>query len=67
MFTALALARTVQARTGLSIRRFLPQLRPLRSATIQVNGAIRTLPPALSDDDQAVLDDLKHAAPRQGT
>lgn len=38
------------ARTGLSLR----QLRPLRSATIQTNGAVQTLPPALGVDEQAL-------------
>lgn len=64
VFTALAIGRTVQDRTGLSLRRVLRQLRPLRSATIQANGAIQTLPPALGDDEQAVLDDLKQASSR---
>ncbi len=40
VFTALAIGRTVQDRTGLSLRRVLRQLRPLRSATIQANGAL---------------------------
>ena len=64
VFTALAIGRTVQDRTGLSLRRVLRQLRPLRSATIQANGAIQTLPPALGDDELAVLDDLKQASSR---
>lgn len=62
VFTALAIARTVQARTGLSLRRFLRQLRPLRSATIEANGAVQTLPPALSPSDQAILNDLRNGA-----
>ena len=64
VFTALAIGRTVQDRTGLSLRRVLRQLRPLRSATIQANGAIQTMPPALRDDELAVLDDLKQASSR---
>ena len=41
VFTALAISREVQSRTGLSLRRFLRTLKPLRSATIDLNG--RTL------------------------
>ena len=48
VFTALAVSREVQNRTGLSIRNVIRQLRPLRSATIAINGAIQTFPPALS-------------------
>lgn len=58
VFTALAVSRTVQSRTGLSLRRFLRQLRPLRSASVQINGAIQTLPPAINADHQAILDAL---------
>ena len=64
VFTALALSRTVQARTGLVLRRVLRQLRPLRSATIEINGAVQTLPPAISPDEQAILDALTHTRPR---
>ena len=59
VFTALAVSRTVQNRTGLSIRR-VRQLRPLRSATIEINGAIHTFPPALGPEQQKILDDLRH-------
>ncbi|MBB2891036.1 transposase [Flexivirga oryzae] len=58
VFTALAVAREAQARTGLAIRNIVRQLRPLRSATITINGATQTLPPAISLDQQAILDDL---------
>jgi hypothetical protein len=46
VFTALAISRTVQNRTGRSLRRILRTLRPLRSATIEINGTIHTFPPA---------------------
>ena len=64
VFTALAIGRTVQARTGLSLRRVLRQLRPLRSATIQANDVIQTLPPALSAEEQTILNNLKQTNPR---
>jgi transposase len=64
VFAALALSRTVQYRTGLSLRRVLRTLKPLRSATIEVNGIIQTIPPALTTDEIAVLNALQHADPR---
>jgi hypothetical protein len=55
VFTALALSREVQNRTGLSLRRFLRTLKPLRSATINLNGVIATFPPALNTEVEAIL------------
>ena len=40
VFTALAISRTIQDRTGLSIRKVLRELRPLRSATVDINGIV---------------------------
>ena len=59
VFTALAISRTVQNRTGLSIRRVLRILRPLRSATIEINGTICTFPPALGPAETAIINALK--------
>ena len=56
VFAALAVSREVQNRTGLSIRNITRQLRPLRSATIAINGTQQTFPPAIPDDEQAILD-----------
>jgi hypothetical protein len=65
VFTALAISRTVQDRTGQSIRKVLRDLRPLRSATIEINGAIRTYPPAINSAQQALLDAITNpTAPR---
>lgn len=64
VFTALAVSRTVQDRTGLSLRRVLRTLKPLRSATIQINGVITTIPPALSPEDTAILNALQHPTAR---
>ena len=59
VFTALAVSREVQNRTGLSLRRILRALKPLRSATVQVNGLTLTLPPSLDPDQRAILDALQ--------
>ncbi len=58
VFTALAVSREAQARTGLAIRNLVRQLRPLRSATIAINGAEQTFPPATPVDKQHILDSL---------
>jgi hypothetical protein len=63
VFTALAVARTVQTRSGLAIRNVIRQLRPLRSATVAVNGAVQTIPPAIDTNQQKLLDALA----RQGS
>jgi hypothetical protein len=61
VFTALALSREVQTRTGLSLRRFLRTLKPLRSATIDINGITATFQSALAPEAEAILNAL--AAP----
>lgn len=58
VFTALAVSRHAQNVTGLSIRRILRTLRPLRSATIHLNGATTTFPPALNPDQQKIINQL---------
>ena len=60
VFTALAVARETQNRTSLAIRNVIRQLRPLRSATIAVNGAVQAFPPAIDPEQQKILDDLKN-------
>ena len=59
VFTALALSREVQVRTGLAIRNVIRQLRPLRSATIAINGTTQTFAPAIPADQQAILDAIR--------
>ena len=56
VFTALAVARETQGRTGLAIRNVIRQLRPLRSATIAVNGAVQAFPPAIAPEQQDFMD-----------
>ena len=56
VFTALAVSREAQNRTGLALRNLIRQLRPLRSATIAINGAEQTFPPAIPADKQTILD-----------
>ena len=44
--------------TGLSIRRFTRTLRPLRSATIAINGIVQTLDTRIDDNSRKILNDL---------
>jgi hypothetical protein len=59
VFAALAVAREAQNRTGLAIGNLIRQLRPLRSATIAINGTTQTFPPAIPAPQQAALDALQ--------
>jgi hypothetical protein len=65
VFAALAVSRTVQNRTGLSLRRVLRTLKPLRSAVIEINGLIQTIPPAHTPDQAAILNALNDPAARR--
>jgi hypothetical protein len=58
VFTALAVSREAQARTGLSIRKILTTLRPLRSATLTISGNTITVPPRIPEASQKILNDL---------
>ena len=58
VFAALAVSHAIQSRTGLSIAKVVKQLRPLRSATININGATQTFPPEIPDAERKILTDL---------
>ena len=58
MFTALAVSHAIQTRTGLAIAKVIKQLRPLRSATITINGATQTFPPAIPEAQREILTHL---------
>ena len=58
VFTALAVSHAIQSRTGLSIAKVVKLLRPLRSATITINGATQTFPPEIPDNERKILTDL---------
>jgi len=50
VFSALAIARTIQAATGLSIKRFIQKLRPVQTAILLVNGKECIVDPQLPDE-----------------
>lgn len=55
VFTALAVAHAIQERSGLAIANVIKQLRPLRSATITINGATQTFPPEIPGPQRKIL------------
>ncbi|GAA4536140.1 IS1634 family transposase [Mycobacterium paraffinicum] len=58
VITALAVAHNIQERSGLAIAKVIKQLRPLRSATIAINGATETFPPAIPEPQRQILASL---------
>jgi transposase len=58
VFTALAVSHAIQTRTGLAIAKTVKQLRPLRSATIVINGATQTFPPEIPQAQREILTHL---------
>ncbi|ADU00710.1 transposase, IS4 family [Mycolicibacterium gilvum Spyr1] len=55
VFTALAVAHCIQERSGLAIANVIKQLRPLRSATIVINGASQAFPPEVPAPQREIL------------
>ena len=58
VFAALAVSHAIQSRTGMSIAKVVKLLRPLRSATIAINGATQTFPPEIPDAESKILTNL---------
>jgi hypothetical protein len=58
VFAALAVSREAQTRTGVSIKKIVQTLRPLRTATISLGHQQLTAPPRIPSHTQALLDDL---------
>jgi hypothetical protein len=58
VFAALAVARYLQDRTGISIKRLVQALRPLRTVTIAIAGQPITAQPRLGPDAVAILDTI---------
>ncbi len=55
VFAALAVSHTIQSRSGHSIAKIVKGLRPLRSATIAINGTTQTFPPDVLADQRDIL------------
>jgi transposase len=55
VFAALAVARHLQERTGVSIRRLVQTLRPLRSVTVQIGEHQLTAEPAITSEAAEII------------
>lgn len=55
VFAALAVARFAQQRSGLTITNIVKTLKPLRSATIAINGTRHTFPPEVTPEIHNLL------------
>lgn len=60
VFTALALARHLQQATGISIKKLVTTLRPLREATVTIAGHTITAKTPIPDDVQQLIDRVTH-------
>ena len=58
VFAALAVARELQAQTGVSLKKLVQTLRPLRTVTIDIDGHTITAKPHLTDDAEQILANL---------
>ena len=64
MFAALAVARELQAATGVTLKKLVQTLRPLRTVTIDIDGHTITAKPHLTADAQQILAKLPPVAGR---
>ncbi len=60
VFTALAIARDLQARSGWSLKKIVRTLRPLQHVTIRLAGQRLDAEPAIPDDAEELLHALGH-------
>ena len=60
VFTALAIARDLQARSGWSLKKIIRALRPLQHVTIRLTGQQLQAEPRIPDDLTEILGKLGH-------
>ena len=58
VMTALAIGRTIEQKTGLSIKKFVKILRPIRTGTITINGVIYPAEPEIQEEVLIILKKL---------
>ena len=59
IFASLAIARTIENATGLSIKQFIRTLRPVRTGTVIINGYEYNAEPEISSSVKILLEKLK--------
>jgi len=59
VFAALAIAKTIQDATGITIKRFLQKLSPVRSAVINIDGSERIIKPRLEPEVRELIAKLE--------
>lgn len=59
VFTALAIARHIEYTTGISIKKFIKLLKPIRAGIISINGTLYPIKPKIPDYIQTFLSSLK--------
>jgi hypothetical protein len=59
VFAALAISRRIQMKTGMTIRRFLEVLVPLRTSVVSINGSRHEFPPRIDANTLDVLNSLE--------
>jgi len=62
VFTALAVARELQAQTGVTLKKLVRTLRPLRTVTIAIGAHTLTAKPHLTEDAEQILAKLPPVA-----
>jgi len=62
VFAALAVARELQAQTGVTLKKLVQPLRPLRTVTIDIDGHTITAKPHLTEDAEQILAKLPPVA-----
>lgn len=58
VMAALAIGRTIEQKTDLSVKRFVKTLRPIHSGTVTINGIDRPTKPKLSEETLTILSRL---------
>ena len=58
VFVALAIARFVEARTGLSIRKFVQKLRTIQAGVVRIEGKHYQTQPIIPNDIQQLVSKL---------
>ena len=61
-FAALAVSRYLRQVTGLSVKRIVHTLAPLRSATLEINGSLHTIKPQTTPEARAIINAIESDA-----